>query len=140
MVEDFLIDHFKKFTSAGPLLRLFNHANLKQSLNNLVSRLTLPVEIQVLWHVQLATSNVLLDQGRIFLGIFAVERITFGRYVVQTTTKRPNVSLLSQIVRRATCETLRRRVIQMTRKFGTFHKLFEIVRHTDHVPFDNAVI
>ena len=90
-------------------------------------------------HVDAAFTDVLLDEVRIFLRVFAVERVPLRNQIIKAAAERPNIVLRRQIILGAGLQALRRSVVQMTRILGALQQFLEVVGHTNHVPLDDAL-
>lgn len=111
MRNDLLVDEVQKLGGARPLVEIRIQAKPEEPLYNRMPRLTVPVQIQVVWHVNTALPNVLLDQVGVLLRVLAVEGISFRRDIIQAAAKRPNVCLLSQEIIRPAGQNLGRSVV-----------------------------
>ena len=108
-------------------------------LNDLVALFTFRVKVVGVRHVDAAFTDVLLDEVRIFLRVFAVERVPLRNQIIKAAAERPNIVLRRQIILGAGLQALRRSVVQMTRILGALQQFLEVVGHANHIPLDDAL-
>lgn len=69
----------------------------------------------------------------------SIKGIPLGHKVVQTASKRPHVNLVGHDAFVAVYQDLRRRVVEVTAEVLVLHQLLEVVGHSNHVDFDEAL-
>jgi hypothetical protein len=109
MHGNFLVNDIEQLDRIGSLIEIRIHADTQQPLYDGVSRLALPVKVQIVWHINPAHADVLLDEIGVILRVLAVVRVALCRHVVQTAAQRPDVRLVREHVIRADLEDLWRR-------------------------------